>query len=435
MGPEPDRAADTIFALSSGQPPAAIAVIRVSGPAAADVSCALSGRRPDDARRARLVDLSDPATGIPLDRALMLFFPGPASATGEDVVEFHIHGGRAVIAAVEKALASQPGLRRAEAGEFTRRAFANGRLDLTEAEGLGDLLVAETEGQRRNAMALADGTLSRAVRRWRDELVRAAALVEARIDFADEDDVPDYDGAGLDALQRVRSEIGAMLESPPAERLRDGVRVVLAGPPNVGKSTLLNALVGRQAAITTPLPGTTRDLIEVPVQMGGIPFILVDSAGIRSTDDSIETIGIERARRAIAAADLVLWLGDADDAPEGSLKVRTKSDLVEAGSNSAEHDLGVSAVTGAGMVQLKQMIVSRGTSLLPREGEVALLRRHRQALEETAAALYLVDDDISDILLVAEAMRAARAALDRLTGEGGVEPLLDAIFAQFCIGK
>jgi len=236
-------------------------------------------------------------------------------------------------------------------------------------------------------------------------------------------------------LQRIRSEIAAMLESPPAERLRDGVRVVLAGPPNVGKSTLLNALVGRQAAITTPLPGTTRDLIEVPVQMGGIPFILVDSAGIRSTDDSIETIGIEQARRAIAAADLVLWLGDGDDAPEGSLKVRTKSDLVEAGSNSPEHDLAVSAVAGAGMVQLKQMIVSRGTSLLPREGEVALLRRHRQALEETAAALDLVDDDVSDILLVAEAMRAARAALDRLTGEGGVEPLLDAIFAQFCIGK
>jgi len=430
----PDHAVDTIFALSSGQPPAAIAVVRVSGPAAAHVMSALSGRAPEP-RRARLADLSDPGTGIALDRALTLFFPGPASATGEDVAEFHLHGGRAVVAAVENALASLPGLRRAKAGEFTRRAFANGRLDLTEAEGLSDLLMAETESQRRNAMALADGTLSRAVRRWRNELLGAAALIEARIDFADEDDVPDYDGVGLEGLLRVRSEIAAMLDCPPAERLRDGIRVILAGPPNVGKSTLLNALVGRQAAITTPLPGTTRDLIEVPVQIEGVPFILVDSAGLRATEDSIEAIGIGQARQAIDAADVVLWLGDAGEAPARAINLRTKADLLGVGPAPAGYDLSVSAVTGAGLVELRRLIVSRGTSLLPREGEVALAQRQRAALSEAATALALVGEGVADIVLVAEAIRAARAALDRLTGEGGIEPLLDAIFSQFCIGK
>jgi len=430
----PDHAVDTIFALSSGQPPAAIAVVRVSGPAAAHVMSALSGRTPAP-RRAQLAELSDPGTGIALDRALTLFFPGPASATGEDVAEFHLHGGRAVVAAVENALAALPGLRRAEAGEFTRRAFVNGRLDLTEAEGLSDLLMAETESQRRNAMALADGALSRAVRRWRNELLGAAALIEARIDFADEDDVPDYDGVGLEGLLRVRSEIAAMLHCPPAERLRDGIRVILAGPPNVGKSTLLNALVGRQAAITTPLPGTTRDLIEVPVQIEGVPFILVDSAGLRATEDSIEAIGIGQARQAIDAADVVLWLGDAGEAPAGAINLRTKADLLGVGLAPAGYDLSVSAVTGAGLVELRRLIVSRGTSLLPREGEVALAQRQRAALSEAATALALVGEGVADIVLVAETIRAARAALDRLTGEGGIEPLLDAIFSQFCIGK
>jgi tRNA modification GTPase len=395
---------------------------------------ALSGRTPEP-RRAQLAELSDPETGIALDRALTLFFPGPASATGEDVAEFHLHGGRAVVAAVENALASLPGLRRAEAGEFTRRAFANGRLDLTEAEGLSDLLMAETESQRRNAMALADGALSRAVRGWRNELLGAAALIEARIDFADEDDVPDYDGVGLEGLLRVRSEIAAMLHCPPAERLRDGIRVILAGPPNVGKSTLLNALVGRQAAITTPLPGTTRDLIEVPVQIEGVPFILVDSAGLRATEDSIEAIGIGQARQAIDAADVVLWLGDAGEAPAGAINLRTKADLLGVGLAPAGYDLSVSAVTGAGLVELRRLIVSRGTSLLPREGEVALAQRQRAALSEAATALALVGEGVADIVLVAETIRAAGAALDRLTGEGGIEPLLDAIFSQFCIGK
>lgn len=431
MHPEP-AAADTIFALSSGQPPAAIAIVRISGPQASEALAALAGRAPEP-RLARLEKLVDPNSRTILDRALTLFFPGPASATGEDIAELHLHGGRAVVAAVERVLANLPGLRRAEPGEFTRRAFANGRLDLAEAEGLGDLLVAETEGQRRNAMALADGTLSRAVCRWRGELVDAAAMIEARIDFADEDDVPDDDGATVSIVRRVREEIGAMLRVPPAERLRDGIRVVLAGPPNAGKSTLFNVLVGRDAAIATPLPGTTRDLLEAPVQFGGMPFIFIDSAGIRETDDTIERIGVERAQAATASADIVLWLGEAWEAPARSIKLFPKADLADRECVDDGCDLCVSAAIGTGIDELRHLLVSRGTLLLPREGELALGERQRNALADCLEALEMSEG--ADIILLAEALRIARLALDRLTGDGGIEPLLDAIFARFCLGK
>jgi len=424
-------ARETIFALSSGQPPAAIAIVRISGPAATSALEALAGRVPPP-RVATLMALG--AADAVLDRALVLFFPGPHSATGEDLVELHLHGGRAVVAAVERALAAQDGLRRADPGEFTRRAFANGRLDLAEAEGLGDLLTAETEGQRRNAMALADGTLSRAVRRWREQLIAAAAAIEARIDFADEDDVPEDDGATAQLVAPILAEIDAILRVPPAERLRDGVRVVIGGPPNAGKSTLFNALVGREAAIATPIPGTTRDLIEFPVQLGGMAFLFIDTAGLRETEDIVERIGVDRATTAVASADVVLWLGDPADAPPGAIRIYPRCDEPDRGARPGLCDIAVSAVTGEGMAALIDELVSRGTNLLPREGEIALAERQRRALAACAESLRLAGAS-HDILIVAESLRGARAALDRLTGDGGVEPLLDAIFSRFCIGK
>lgn len=423
---------DTIFALSSGQPPAAIAILRISGPQAQIALEAISGRL-HQPRRATLATLRDPQSGIDLDRALTLFFPAPGTATGEDLAELHLHGGRAVVAAVERALARMPGLRRAEPGEFTRRAFANGVLDLAEAEGLSDLLIAETEGQRRNAMALADGTLSRAIRQWRSALIDAAAAIEARIDFADEDDVPNDDGASAAPVARLRAEIAAMLAAPPAERLKDGIRVVIAGPPNSGKSTLFNNLVGREAAIATPIAGTTRDLIEYPVQLDGLPFIFVDSAGLRDSTDDIEQIGIARAREAIGGADLVLWMGAPETAIKDAILIHGRCDLPGRSSPSSPAQLALSVQTGEGIAALRAELVSRGTYLLPREGEIALGERQRQALTDCLVAL---DEAGSpDILIVSEALRAARACLDRLTGDGGVEPLLDAIFSRFCIGK
>lgn len=426
--------ASTIFALSSGQPPAAIAIIRISGPAALAALEALGVSRVEP-RLARLAALVEPGTGLLLDRALILYFQGPNSATGEDLVELHLHGGRAVVTAVERALARLPGLERAEPGAFTRRAFANGRIDLAEAEGLGDLLAAETEGQRRNAIALADGFVSRSVRKWRDRLLTLAASVEARIDFADEDDVPDDDGSVAPVVREILSEIDALLASPPAERLRDGIRVVIGGPPNAGKSTLFNALVGREAAIATPVPGTTRDAIEYPVQLGGLPFVFVDTAGLRDTDDAIEQIGVGRAQAMLAAADLVIWLGEPSAAPAGALLIHARSDQPDRRVKSAASHLAVSALTGDGVADLVALLVSRGTRLLPGESEVALLRRQREALRDCADALRDIIRAGSDIVLVAEALRGARAALDRLTGDGGLEPMLDAIFSRFCIGK
>lgn len=432
MRPE-TAATDTIFAPSTGQPPAAIAIVRISGPDVSAALVALCGSVPP-ARYATLSTLSDPDDGTVLDRALVLFFPGPNSVTGEDVGELHLHGGRAVVAAVERALVSRPGLRRAEPGEFTRRAFANGRLDLAEAEGLGDLLIAETEGQRRNAMALADGALSRAVRKWRSVLIDTAAAIEARIDFADEDDVPDDDGDSGHIIAQICHEVAAMLKAPPAERLKDGIRVVLAGPPNSGKSTLFNALVGRDAAIATPVPGTTRDLIEYPVELGGLAFLFVDTAGLRETSDEVERIGVQRAAAAIGSADVVLWLGEATACPiDGAVLLHARCDLPDRLTVPSTGTLAVSAVTGTGMGDLVNLLVSRGTSLLPKEREIALGQRQREALADCLRALNEVQP--TDILLVAEALRSARAALDRLTGEGGMEPLLDAVFSRFCIGK
>jgi tRNA modification GTPase len=424
----------TIFAPSSGLPPAAIAVIRISGPQAFAAARALAGDLPVP-REARLRTLRDPASGDHLDSALVLVFLAPSTATGEDLVELHVHGGRAVVAAVEAALGRQPGLRRAEPGEFTRRALTNGRIDLAEAEGLGDLLSAETELQRRAALAMADGTLSRQIAGWRRALLGLAARLEASLDFSDEADVDSVLLEGIRTEARaVASAIAAALDVPAVDRLRDGIRVVLAGPPNSGKSTLLNALARREAAIVSPIAGTTRDRIEVPVSRGGIPFVLTDTAGLRdSTGDAIEAIGIDRASQAIAGADLVLWLGDDAPPADRMLWLHARADASGRESMPEGAVLAVSAETGVGVATLWDLLVSRSSTLIPGATDMALNQRQRGHCQEALEALR--DLGAPDELVVADALRRANVALARITGDTGIEAMLDALFGKFCIGK
>ena len=423
---------DTIYALSSGSPPVAIAVVRISGPTAGAAMEALAGRLPAP-RHAILGTLRDPASGELLDRALLLWFPGPGSSTGEDLAELHLHGGRSVVAAVLGALGRVPGLRAADPGEFTRRAFQNGRIDLAEAEGLADLLAAETEAQRRAALMLAGGALSRMVEEWQKRLLALSAQLEAVLDFSDEGDIEEQLPEGwAGALASLANEIANMLARPPAERLRDGIRVVIAGPPNAGKSTLLNALAGREAAITSAIAGTTRDLVEAPTALGGVPFLLIDTAGLRESEDEIEALGVARARQSLAAADLVLWLGEPDDCPAvGAILVQPKADLT---SESRRSDIRVSAKTGAGKDGLVRLLIERSKALLPAEGEVALNARHSAALRECLSSLEAAAA-ASNPLIASEELRLARGSLDRLTGRAGVEDMLDALFGSFCIGK
>ena len=422
------RPGDTIFALSSGAPPAAVAVVRVSGPRADAALAALAGALPEP-RTAKLARLR--RHGEVLDSALIMRFPAPASATGEDVAELHLHGGRAVVAAVLAALAALDGLRPADPGEFTRRAFENGRIDLAEAEGLADLLEAETESQRRAALALAGGALSRQVDAWRGRLLGLAAELEAALDFSDEDDVTPLPADFSARVAKLREELSSWLEQPPAERLRDGVRVVIAGPPNAGKSSLLNALAERDAAIVAPTPGTTRDVIEAPVSLGGTPFLLIDTAGLRESGGPIEAIGVARARTSAAAADILIWLGAVDEAPRGALVIHAKADL---GAPCGRNDLSVSVMTGEGLDALRRMLIQRSVALLPAEGEVALNARHRESLQHAAEELRECEAG-GDPLIIAESLRCARLALDRVTGKAGVEDMLDALFGRFCIGK
>jgi tRNA modification GTPase len=366
-----------------------------------------------------------------LDEALILWLPGPGSATGEDLAELHLHGGRAVVAAVLAALGRLEGLRAAQAGEFTRRAFENGRIDLAQAEGLADLLAAETESQRASAMLLAGGALGRQVGLWQAALLQISALVEAELDHSDEDDVGNRDVARHFAmLEPLIARLRETLDAPPAERLRDGVKAVLAGPPNSGKSSLINVLADRDVAIVSAVAGTTRDRIEAPVAIDGVPLILTDTAGIHAdSGDSVEKIGISRAKEAVLAADIILWLGAADEAPAGALLIAAKADL-----GQDRPGLPVSALTGEGLAALKQAIVRQARALLPKTGDVALNRRHRGILAECAAELEAARD-ASDLLITAEHLRAARAWLDQLTGKAGVEDMLDTLFGGFCIGK
>jgi tRNA modification GTPase len=423
---------DTIFALSSGAAPAAIGVIRVSGPGASGAMQALAGKIPP-ARRAVSALLSVPS-GAELDRGLVIWLPGPHTVTGEDCAEFHVHGGRAVIAAVEGALSALPGVRPAEAGEFTRRAFINGKIDLAEAEGLADLLAAETELQRQSALALAGGTLSRIVEDWRVRLLLLSAQVEAILDFSDEDDVAPQDERFTWNIAALAAELGEWLNRPRAEALREGFRVVLAGPPNAGKSTLFNALVEAEAAITSPVAGTTRDVVTRSVAIGGVPFLFLDTAGLRASSlDAIEQIGIERARAEVGRADLVLWLGDDDACPAGAWDILAQVDRA-AHRPKADPRHRVSALTGEGMAGLRADLIAAARNALPRPGEAALNGRQHRLIAQ--AHWYLVEARLlTDPLLIAEALRLARCAFDDLLGRTATEDMLDTLFGRFCIGK
>lgn len=423
---------DTIFAASSGAPPAAIGIIRVSGLAAGATVKALAGNLPK-ARQASLRTLRG-SSGEVLDRALVLWFPGPTTATGEDLAEFHCHGGRAVLAAVEQALAEVDGLRKAQPGEFTRRAFANGRIDLAEAEALADLVSAETELQRRSAQAALGGAISGQVEQWRAEILRLGAQVEASLDFSDEDDVEDLPEGFYREVSDLAREMAEWLARPGAERLRDGIRVVLAGPPNSGKSTLFNVLVRDSAAITSPVAGTTRDVIERPVAYGGVPFVLVDTAGLHEVgSDAIEAIGMERAREQLVRADIVLWLGVEGEGPAGALEIQARAD--EAGTPVKQKPAHVvSAVTGNGVAGLEDDLIVRARRLLPKPGAAALSAHQRARVSEAASALRFIETG-ADLLIIGENLRRARVAFDRLLGRASTEDMLDALFGRFCIGK
>ncbi|MCJ8144423.1 tRNA uridine-5-carboxymethylaminomethyl(34) synthesis GTPase MnmE [Ancylobacter sp. A5.8] len=446
---------DTIAAVSSGTMAAAIAVIRVSGPRAGEAVRALAGRLPEP-RRALLARLRHPLSGERLDEGLVLWFPGPASATGEDMAEFQVHGGRAVVAAVLDALFSVPGIVAAERGDFSRRAWLNGKMDLTEAEGLADLIAAETEGQRRQALAHAFGHLGRQVDIWRGRLIRAMALVEAGIDFSDEDDVP----AEARALARPEVEmLLAELEAALADRrgamVREGATIAIAGRPNAGKSSLMNALALREVAIVSDEPGTTRDVLEVALDLGGYKATLIDTAGLREAEGKVEAEGIRRAQRRIGEADLVLWVHDfsGPEAPEIAVDsdaefwlLANKADLAAVptaalpalGLPRASRHFLVSAANGAGLDELtaalEQFVAARA-----RGGEHPALIRARQREAVALAnghlrAALAAWDEISEELL-AEELRLAGRALSSIAGRIGVEDLLDVVFREFCIGK
>lgn len=439
-----ERFRDTIAAVSTAAGKAAIAVVRLSGPEAGSALDALAGGRPTS-RRASLRTLRDPRDGSTIDRGLVLWFPGPASATGEDMAELQLHGGRAVVAAALDALLSLPGMRAAEPGEFTRRAFAAGRLDLVEAEGLADLLAAETDAQRRQALRQSDGELSRRLDGWRDRLIGAMALIEAGIDFSDEDDVPaqvrSEARADVEALSR---ELAEALRDTRAERLRDGFQVAILGRPNVGKSSLLNALARRDVAIVTDAPGTTRDVLEAHLDLAGLPVVIADTAGLREADDVAEREGIRRAAARGDTADIALWIEDAtapgDDPPAFASaaiwRVANKVDLARDSAPDVRHRISVR--TGEGIAELVDDIARAGLAELGGGEHLGLTRaRHRGALGAAARAIdaAIANWDALPDELLAERLREAAIELGRITGRIGVEDVLGRVFAEFCIGK
>lgn len=424
---------DTIFALSSGAAPAAIAIVRVSGAAAAATAQAIAGNLPQP-RHAALRTFRGVDDHDVIDRGLLLWFPAQASVTGEDLTEYHIHGGRAVVARLLAELSARAGLRHAEPGEFTRRSLLNGRMSLIEAEALSDLLFAEGEAQRRAAFAVFDGALGEMIEAWRVELLGLAAEVEAMIDMDGEEDVLRLVHADSlsERLIAFAGQLHDAASGPQVEALRDGATVVLAGPPNSGKSSLLNRLSRRDAALVSPVAGTTRDVVEVPLLLGGKRLRMLDTAGLRQSDDLVERLGVERAAAAAAAADLLLWLGD--DTPPGaveSLWLNPRCDLP--GRSFASGRLSVSTVTGEGLAKLKAEIDSRLASTLVPDG-LALNERQRHCCTDMAEYLVMASEE-GDLLIVAENLRHARERLDQLAGRSTTEDVLKTLFASFCVGK
>ena len=423
---------DTIYALASARGKAGVAVLRLSGPASHAAVRAFCGDVPEP-RRASLRRLSH--DGVELDQALVLIFADRESFTGEAAAELHLHGSLAVVQAVMQALAQQPGLRLAEPGEFTRRALENGKLDLAQVEGLADLIEAETEAQRRQALRVLSGAIGRRAEEWRRDLIRAAALIEATIDFADEDVPVDVRPEVLALLDGVltdlrREEAGATA----AERIRDGFEVAIVGAPNAGKSTLLNALAGRDAAITSDVAGTTRDVIEVRMDIGGLPVTLLDTAGLRATEDRIEQMGINRALERARMADLRVFL----DSGEQVVGLSPADDDIIIAGKADLTGRGVSGKTGQGIAELISMIQDR---LQPRSARAGLVirERHRLALVRAIGAMesarHEVEKGAERAELAAADLRIAIRALEALVGRVDVENLLDEIFASFCIGK
>jgi tRNA modification GTPase len=454
------RQEQTIFALSSGRPPSAIAIVRLSGAQARAVLAALAGKMPQPrlATRVLLRDLDDQ----PIDDSVVLWFPRPASATGEDVAEFHVHGGRAVLAALFATLSSFENVRAAEPGEFTRRAFENGKIDLTEAEALDDLIHADTERQRRQALRQLKGVLGDKVRNWRARIIEASALIEAAIDFSDEGDVAEeLIAPALARVQSLLEEIKEVLDAQGrSERLREGLVVAISGPPNVGKSTLMNYLARREVAIVSPHAGTTRDVIEVQLDLDGYPVTLIDTAGIRQTDDPVELEGVRRARMRAAEADLVLWMTDPEhqhstiakdsraadasvwvirnkiDLDEGSRIIPNES-AIEPAAEGSSTEFRISASRGEGIPELITALVSFARDYFG-SGDGALIGRERQRnlLQQSSNALQRCISAAGEgEELAAEELRAGSYFLGRLLGRIDVEDVLDAIFREFCIGK
>ena len=465
---------ETIFSLSTGSLPTGVAVVRISGSATADVVQAMcKGKRPEP-RRATLRVLRDPASDDILDRALVLWFPGPASATGEDCAEFHLHGSRAVVKDVLAALANIDGCRPAEAGEFTQRAYLTGRLDLTAVEGLSDLIAAQTSAQRRQALRQSDGALSELYEGWRSQLLRARAAIEAELDFADEEDIP---GSVSDRVWSEMTELRDRIHShltddQRGERLRTGVDIVIAGAPNAGKSSLLNALADEDVAIVTDEAGTTRDLIEVRLDLRGYPATLVDTAGLRETDQRIEREGVRRARARLKSADLILWLVSVEETPSALTElytelwghndatvnvpnlppvwlIRSKSDLLSSGAHMChdeevmdglskiERIIALSSQTGMGLTDFVDALGNKVAELCGTGEEPVISRtRHRDALKHCerfiSDALTAAEDPLE---MRAESLRLASDELARITGRIDVEDILGAIFSEFCVGK
>ena len=445
---------DTIYAPATGAGRAAVAVVRVSGPASADAVRALAGDLPKP-RRAALRQLTH--GGVALDDALVLWFEGPASYTGEDAAEFHVHGGRAVVEAMLDALSSE-GLRLAEPGEFTRRAFENGKLDLTQAEGVADLIDAETEAQRRQALGQLGGALSQRYDAWRGLLVQALAMLEAAVDFPDEELPEDVAARARPGLEALEAEIGAALvDAARGRRVRDGFRIALVGAPNAGKSTLLNALAERDAAIVTSTPGTTRDIIEVPLILGGYKTLLADTAGLRTTEDAIEAEGVRRARAWAAEADLRLWVIDA-----AMFHVKQDNELavIQAGDWAVVNKIDL--VDAYRLEELREVLSTQGLKVIElaarkpggaEEARVALTAhvvealagaefpaatriRHAESLTEARSYLKRALSDVGlEVELAAEDVRLAARSLSRITGRIDPEDVLDRVFSSFCIGK